>query len=86
MAMPDAEKETLAPQRELGSAWSKLVPSFPDENVHVLPSVEHALRIVHGLEEAHTDKDVQVLVTGSLHLVGGVIEVAGLAEVALGTY
>ena len=28
-------------------------------------------------------KPVQVLVTGSLHLVGGVIEVAGLSEVAL---
>jgi folylpolyglutamate synthase len=27
--------------------------------------------------------DVQILVAGSLHLVGGVIEVAGLSEVAL---
>ena len=82
--MPDAEKQTLAPQRQLGNAWSQLVPSFPDEDVHVLPSVEHALQIVRGVEEAHPDEDVQVLVTGSLHLVGGVIEVAGLAEVALG--
>ena len=81
--MSDTEKQTLAPQRELGSAWSELVPSFPDENVHILPSVEHALRNVRGLEEAHPDADVQVLVAGSLHLVGGVIEVAGLAEVAL---
>ncbi|KAF9518463.1 hypothetical protein BS47DRAFT_1371061 [Hydnum rufescens UP504] len=85
LAMSDTEKHTLAPQRELGNEWSKLVPSFPSQNVHVLPSIEHALRIVRGLEEAHTGTDVQVLVAGSLHLVGGVIEVAGLAEVALGS-
>jgi folylpolyglutamate synthase len=83
--MSDTEKHTLAPQRELGNVWSKLVPSFPSQNVHVLPSIEHALRIVRGLEETHTVTDVQVLVAGSLHLVGGVIEVAGLAEVALGS-
>ena len=57
------------------------MPTFPKENVHVLPSIEHAVGIVRG--EASNDRPVEALVTGSLHLVGGVIEVAGLSDVAL---
>jgi hypothetical protein len=34
-------------------------------------------------EKGRGKKDVQVLVAGSLHLVGGTMEVAGLAERAL---
>jgi folylpolyglutamate synthase len=58
-----------------------LVRTFPEENVHVLPSIEHAVRVVRA--EADSGKSVDVLVTGSLHLVGGLIEVAGLSDVAL---
>jgi folylpolyglutamate synthase len=68
-------------QTELAEAWSTLAPSFPKSSIHVLPSIEHAIRTVHGLQTS--DRPVSVLVTGSLHLVGGVIEVAGLAGVAL---
>ena len=58
-----------------------MIPDFPKENVHVLPSVEHAVGIVR--EEASRGRPVEVLVTGSLHLIGGLIEVAGLSDVAL---
>jgi folylpolyglutamate synthase len=58
------------------------VAGFPSENIHVLPSIEHAIRTVRNLEEGD-GIDVNVYVAGSLHLVGGVIEVAGLSEVAL---
>lgn len=58
-----------------------MVPTFPKENIHVLPSVEHAVGVVR--EETNNGRPVEVLVTGSLHLVGGLIEVAGLADVAL---
>jgi len=67
----------LATQRALREAWLKLNPSFPPERVHAVPSIEHAVDIVRGLGKK------QVLVAGSLHLVGGVMEVAGLQD-ALG--
>lgn len=68
----------LKTQNELADAWRSLVPSFPAERLHVLPSVEHAVNVVR--QEV---SPVDVLVAGSLHLVGGVIEVAGLKDVAL---
>jgi len=75
------EKDDLKTQQELADAWTSLVPSFPKEHVHVLPSVEHAVSIAR--EEANKGRPVEVLVTGSLHLIGGLIEVAGLSDVAL---
>ncbi len=65
----------LATQNALRDAWIKLNPSFPTDRVHALPSIEHAVNIVNGLEG-----EKQVLVAGSLHLVGGVMEVAGLQD------
>ncbi|BEI81303.1 hypothetical protein CcaverHIS002_0204630 [Cutaneotrichosporon cavernicola] len=59
-------------QRALADAWTKLVPGFSGK-VHVVPSIEHAVNIVHEEEGPRS-----VLVAGSLHLVGGVMEVAGL--------
>lgn len=50
------------------------------------PSIEDAVKRVRALEKADgesKERGVQVLVCGSLHLVGGIMEVAGLAEVAL---
>ena len=69
-------------QTQLADAWSSLIPNFPTKNIHVLPSIEHAVRIVRGIE-SEGNEAVDVLATGSLLLVGGVIEVAGLAGVAL---
>ncbi|KAG9048582.1 Folylpolyglutamate synthetase [Tulasnella sp. UAMH 9824] len=72
----------LKVQNELSQAWTKLVPDYPKDRIHVLPSVQHAIEIVHGLESAG---EVDVLVAGSLHLVGGVIEVAGIGSLAMAT-
>jgi folylpolyglutamate synthase len=57
-------------------------PSFPLSCVHVKPSIADAVRIVHDIN-AKARKPLKVLVTGSLHLVGGAIEAAGLAKQAL---
>jgi len=62
----------LATQNALREAWIKLNPSFDPSRVHAVPSIEHAIDIVKTLGKR------QVLVAGSLHLVGGVMEVAGL--------
>ena len=74
-------KDDLKTQQELAEAWASLVLTFPKENAHVLPSIEHAVGVVR--REASNGRPVEVLVTGSLHLVGGLIEVAGLSDVAL---
>lgn len=63
-------------QNELKEAWCELFPNYSKEKIHVLPSIEHAVQLVR--EE---DEETRVLVTGSLHLVGGLIEAAGLSEV-----
>jgi folylpolyglutamate synthase len=76
----DTTPSKLETQTELAAAWTRLLPSFAADRIHVLPSIEHAVQIVQGLETSGT---VQALVTGSLHLVGGTIEVAGLSDVAL---
>lgn len=83
LSIPPKDLENLTTQHELANAWSSLIPSFPSENIHVLPSIEHALQVVRGLEAVESHTHVDVLVTGSLHLVGGVIEVAEMGEVAL---
>lgn len=79
-AIDPNDLSALATQHQLAEAWSALVPSFPKEDIHVVPSIEHAVRLVRAEQEAG---EVEVLVAGSLHLVGGVMEVAGLAEQAI---
>ncbi|WRT64083.1 uncharacterized protein IL334_001011 [Kwoniella shivajii] len=64
----------LATQRALRDAWLKLNPAFDPERAHAVASIQHAVKIVRNLGEK------QVLVAGSLHLVGGVMEVAGLQD------
>ena len=80
-AMSTADLVHLKTQHELANAWSQLVPTFPNTAVHVLSSIEHAIQTVHGLSKS--PQKISVLVAGSLHLVGGVIEVAGLSSIAL---
>lgn len=77
-----ADTDPVEVQSELAAAWSSLIPEFPTNNVHVLPSIEHVVRVVRGIG-SEGEEGVDVFVTGSLHLVGGVIEVAGLSGVAL---
>ena len=73
----------MTTQQAFSAAWSSLVPDFDPSNIHVLPSIEHAVREVERISTISVLKPVQVLVTGSLLLVGGVIEVTGLSEFAL---
>lgn len=81
-AIPTADLAGLKTQQTLSAAWSSLLPDFDPSYIHVLPSIEHAIREVEKISTV-SPKPVQVLVTGSLHLVGGVIEVTGLSELAL---
>lgn len=82
MAIDTDDLAQLKTQQQLASAWSSLIPSFPASNIHVLPSIEHAVHEVRKIESS-TNEPTKVLVTGSLHLVGGLIEVAGLSSLAL---
>ncbi|KAJ7684032.1 FolC bifunctional protein [Mycena rosella] len=77
LAIPEADLAQLKTQHQLSLAWCSLIPTFPAENIHVLPSIEHAVNKVRQLES--DAGRANVLVAGSLHLVGGVIEVAGLS-------
>lgn len=72
----------LKTQTDLAAAWKELVPSFPEDHIHVLPSIQHAVNVVGRVRKAN-ERPVDVLVTGSLLLVGGLIEVAGLTKAAL---
>nr|GAT59970.1 FolC bifunctional protein [Mycena chlorophos] len=78
LAIPEADLTQLKTQHQLADAWSELIPTFPKANIHVLPSIQHAVNLVRQFDRAD-DEHSAVLVTGSLHLVGGVIEVADLS-------
>ncbi|KZT12772.1 FolC bifunctional protein [Laetiporus sulphureus 93-53] len=82
-AIPTDDLAHLQTQHDLATAWSSLLFAFPSDHVHVLPSVEHAIKLVYNLRAESAERQTDVLVSGSLHLVGGVIEVAGLSQVAL---
>lgn len=61
--------DTLKVQKELAGSWDNI---DPDASVHVLSTIEEA---ISKARELAPEDQVEVLVTGSLHLVGGVIEV-----------
>lgn len=82
LAIPTDDLAQLKTQQQLASAWSSLIPSFPSSSIHVLPSIEHAVKEIERIEINSAGR-TKVLVSGSLHLVGGVVEVAGLSAVAL---
>jgi folylpolyglutamate synthase len=83
VSTPESELTQLNTQKELAFAWSELNPSFPTSRIHILPSIEHAVNCVRSLESESHDPDIYILVTGSLHLVGGLIEAASLSDAAL---
>lgn len=69
--------DTLAVQRALAQTWSEI-----DDNAHVqvLKTIEEAIAVARSIagkwaETAGADPEVMVLITGSLHLVGGAVEV-----------
>ncbi|KAG5648933.1 hypothetical protein DXG03_000282 [Asterophora parasitica] len=77
LSIPTDDLAELKTQHQLATAWSSLVPT---SQIHVLPSIEHAM---DAIDKIKSSESVKVLVTGSLHLVGGVIEVSGLSDAAL---
>ncbi|CAE6522490.1 unnamed protein product [Rhizoctonia solani] len=68
----------LTTQREFADAWMDLVPGYPKENVHVLVTIQDAVDLVRISHS--TGESVDVLVIGSLHLVGGLVGVAKLED------
>lgn len=72
----------LQHQEELASNWRTLLPDFPGSRISVLPSIQGA---IHQIEKVimEPQEPVQVLVTGSLYLVGGMIALADLSDLAL---
>jgi folylpolyglutamate synthase len=69
--------DKLAVQRALALTWSKIDDTA---NVHVLKTIEEAIATARSIarqwvETAGADAEVMVLITGSLHLVGGAFEV-----------
>ena len=87
---PDA-LANLTVQQELATAWRALAAGErqAQTDVRVLATVDDAVKVVRAVAAAREGamedggerggkRRVQVLVTGSLHLVGGCIAVAGL--------
>jgi folylpolyglutamate synthase len=64
----------MTAQRIFADKWSKLDPSA---NISVVPSIEEAIDKVRGLADTLEDdgSTVQAFITGSLHLVGGALQI-----------
>ncbi|KAG8746395.1 Folylpolyglutamate synthetase [Ceratobasidium sp. 414] len=78
-SLKKSERETvasLAIQREFADAWKTLVPGFEQDRSHVVLTIQDAVDLVGKVYESGREMDV--LVMGSLHLVGGLIGVAKL--------
>lgn len=76
--------DTLAMQKELANTWSDIDHSA---KVYVLRTVEEAISTARAVAHAYTkgtaaDAEVMVLITGSLHLVGGALEVLETQKMA----
>lgn len=80
--LDDKDLSQLKTQTELAKAWKELNHSFASDRIHVVPSIQDAVNTARNIRKS-TDKQVDTLVAGSLLLVGGLIEVAGLTRVAL---
>lgn len=66
-----ADVEELTVQKQLARTWAQIDPST---TVEVVKTIEEAVELVRGRAKAG-DEEVTALVTGSLHLVGGFLEV-----------
>ncbi|KAJ3573349.1 hypothetical protein NP233_g2487 [Leucocoprinus birnbaumii] len=81
--MSSEEFTTLTIQNELAIAWTSIIPEYAQNCIHVLPSIEDAVNRIKDIYSDNGDYTLKVLVTGSLHLVAGVVEDASLAQVIL---
>ena len=78
---PERSFSNLTTQNELAEGWLSLIPGFSNSHVHMLPLIQHAVEVAQSLQGQR--KLLDILVCGSLHLVGSVIEIADLAEISL---
>ncbi|CAO1613694.1 unnamed protein product [Sympodiomycopsis kandeliae] len=67
-AVDPSDLEAMSIQRDLQAAWNELTQSASADQVKVLPSIEDAFELIKSQVQNH-----DVLVAGSLHLVGGVM-------------
>ncbi|KAI8245797.1 MICOS complex subunit MIC60 [Colletotrichum sp. SAR 10_96] len=65
--------EAMTVQKQFAERWRGL---DPQADVRVIPTIEEALDYVRGLAESNGEgESVQAFVTGSLHLVGGALQI-----------
>ncbi|KAJ2808895.1 Folylpolyglutamate synthetase [Coemansia guatemalensis] len=69
------EDADLAIQHDAAQVWESLQPSSsaPAAAKHIVPSINRAVELI---ESKYADAPLHVLVTGSMHLVGGVLDIA----------
>ena len=70
--------EGLAVQHELAATWKRVCgPEMTQENVFVVRTIEEAVRMCRVIGRGREGRNgvVRVLATGSVHLVGGVLDV-----------
>lgn len=65
--------DALAVQRSLAEVWSSLGPNVTPAKV--LPTIQDVVETCQTLGQEKAGPPLQVMVTGSLHLVGGVLSV-----------
>lgn len=68
VASTDSSTTALVVQQELKTAFEKLTPGS-NSNVQIEPSIQDAIESI----TSSNDREIHVLVAGSLHLVGGVM-------------
>ena len=56
--------------------WNELDEEKTAQNIQIecFPSIQHAINFIHNIKD-NNSKSINVLVTGSLHLVGGALKV-----------
>ncbi|KAK5279535.1 hypothetical protein LTR16_007595, partial [Cryomyces antarcticus] len=67
-----SDVESLSVQKGLAETWAKI---DQETEVKVMRTIEEAVAFARKVGDANDEEEVLVLITGSLHLVGGVLEV-----------
>ncbi|KAI8337294.1 Mur ligase [Chlamydoabsidia padenii] len=70
--------DILEMQKMLADSWIKQVPDFNKDNIHVAGSIEEAVDWTVDHSKNTSNKNIQVLTTGSLILVGNTLTVLGV--------
>jgi folylpolyglutamate synthase len=69
--------DELTLQNNLAKSWNQLNSSINNHKTHVFSSIEESVKwIIEYYQQ--TNREIQVLITGSLHLVGGVMAVLNI--------